>query len=129
MFFPEARIRVQVYGCPVDMRQSFDGLIALTRHALREDPVSGQLFVFFNRRSTLVKVLYWDRPDNAKSAPSMSFTPPPRYDWTWLSRPDPLPADPRSECFSGWRSGSLVCPDSRVGCASQRRHRSRIDEL
>ncbi|WP_353847440.1 IS66 family insertion sequence element accessory protein TnpB, partial [Accumulibacter sp.] len=51
MFFPEARIRVQVYGCPVDMRQSFDGLIALTRHALREDPVSGQLFVFFNRRS------------------------------------------------------------------------------
>jgi transposase len=36
-------------------------LIALTRHVLREDPVSGQLFVFFNRRSTLVKVLYWDR--------------------------------------------------------------------
>jgi transposase len=61
MFFPEARIRVQVYGCPVDLRQSFDGLIALTRHALREDPVSGQLFVFFNRRSTLVKVLCWDR--------------------------------------------------------------------
>lgn len=61
MFFPEARIRVQVYGRPVDLRQSFDGLVALTRHALREDPLSGQLFVFFNRRSTLVKVLYWDR--------------------------------------------------------------------
>lgn len=61
MFFPEARIRVQVYGRPVDLRQSFDGLVALTRHALRADPLSGQLFVFFNRRSTLVKVLYWDR--------------------------------------------------------------------
>ena len=61
MFFPEARIRVQVYACPVDLRQSVDGLIAATRHALREDPVSGQLFVFFNRRSTLVKVLYCDR--------------------------------------------------------------------
>jgi transposase len=61
MFFREAQIRVQVHGRPADLRQSFDGLIALTRSALREDPVSGQLFVFFNRRSTLVKVLYWDR--------------------------------------------------------------------
>lgn len=61
MCFPKARIRVQVYGRPVDLRQSFDGLIALTGQALREDPVSEQLFVFFNRRSTLVKVLYWDR--------------------------------------------------------------------
>ena len=61
MFFPEARIRVQVYGRPADLRQSFDGLVALTRHVLRQDPMSGELFVFFNRRSTLVKVLYWDR--------------------------------------------------------------------
>ncbi len=61
MFFPEARVRVQVHGRPADLRQSLDGLIALTRHALREDPVSGKRFVFFNRRSTLVKVLNWDR--------------------------------------------------------------------
>ena len=49
MFFPEARIRVQVYGRPADLRQYFDGLIALTRHALREDPVSGQLFARVRR--------------------------------------------------------------------------------
>ncbi len=61
MFFPEGQIRVQVSGRPVDLRNSFDGLYALTRHALAQDPLSGQLFVFFNRRATPVKVLYWDR--------------------------------------------------------------------
>ena len=50
MFFPEGAVRVHVYGQPVDMRQSFDGLYALTRHALGCDPLSGALFVFINRR-------------------------------------------------------------------------------
>ena len=43
------------------MRRSFDGLYALTRHELGQDPMSGALFVFINRRATQMKVLYWDR--------------------------------------------------------------------
>ena len=35
---------------PVDMRKSFDGLIAIVRNTLLEDPLSGNLFVFVNRR-------------------------------------------------------------------------------
>lgn len=61
MFFPEAGIRVFLYGQPVDMRKSFDGLYALARHGLQQDPLSGQLFAFVNRRGTQMKVLYWDR--------------------------------------------------------------------
>lgn len=61
MFFPEARVRVHLYGRPVDMRKSFDGLYALARHGLGLDPLSGHLFVFINRRATQMKVLYWDR--------------------------------------------------------------------
>ncbi len=61
MFFPEGQIRVHIYGRPVNMRKSFDGLIALTRNALCQDPLSGRLFVFMNRRGTQIKVLYWDR--------------------------------------------------------------------
>ena len=61
MFFPEGAVRVHVYGRPVDMRKSFDGLYALTRQALVCDPLSGELFVFINRRGTQMKVLYWDR--------------------------------------------------------------------
>ena len=61
MFFPEGHIRVYLYGEPVDMRKSFDGLYALARHGLRQDPLNGQLFVFVNRRATHIKVLYFDR--------------------------------------------------------------------
>ena len=43
---------VRVFLClaPADMRRSLDGLAALTREILREDPLSGHLFVYFNRR-------------------------------------------------------------------------------
>lgn len=61
MFFPEGQIRVHLYGQPVDMRKSFDGLYALTKRGLGQDPVSGQLFVYVNRRATHMKVLYFDR--------------------------------------------------------------------
>ena len=61
MFFPEGHIRVFLYGLPVDMRKSFDGLYALARHGLHQDPLSGHLFVFVNRRATQMKVLYFDR--------------------------------------------------------------------
>lgn len=61
MFFPEGQVRVHVYGRPVDMRKSYDGLYALTRQELDQDPLNGRLFVFINRRATQIKVLYWDR--------------------------------------------------------------------
>lgn len=61
MFFPEGHIRVFLYGLPTNMRKSFDGLYALARHDLHQDPLSGHLFVFVNRRGTQMKVLYFDR--------------------------------------------------------------------
>lgn len=53
--------RILVYGRPVDMRNGFDGLVALVRRGLLEDPLSGDLFVFLNRRGNVVKALLWDR--------------------------------------------------------------------
>ncbi|WP_430384213.1 IS66 family insertion sequence element accessory protein TnpB [Archangium violaceum] len=41
------------------MRKSFDGLSLLARQVLREDPLSGHFFVFFNRTRDMVKVLWW----------------------------------------------------------------------
>ncbi|HEY4969376.1 MAG TPA: IS66 family insertion sequence element accessory protein TnpB [Steroidobacteraceae bacterium] len=61
MFFPEGRIRVFLYGQPTDMRKSFDGLQALTRNAMGQDPLSGSLYVFVNRRGAQMRVLYFDR--------------------------------------------------------------------
>jgi transposase len=61
MFFPEDRVRVWLYARPTDMRKQFDGLAALARNQLNEDPMSGHVFVFINRRRTYMKVLYFDR--------------------------------------------------------------------
>lgn len=61
MFFPEGNVRVFLFGKPVDMRKSYDGLYALARDGLQQDPLSGHLFVFINRRATQMKVLYFDR--------------------------------------------------------------------
>ena len=54
MFFPEGQVRVYLYGRPVDLRKSFDGLYALTRHELRQDPSRGHRFVFLDRRATQI---------------------------------------------------------------------------
>jgi transposase len=43
------------------MRKSFDGLYALTRQGLDQDPLSGNLFAFINRRGSQMRVLYFDR--------------------------------------------------------------------
>ena len=61
MFFPEGQVRVYVYGQPVDMRRSFDGLYALAKNEMKLNPLSGHLFCFISRRGSIVKILYWDR--------------------------------------------------------------------
>jgi len=54
--------RIFAYAEPTDMRKSFNGLLALVQSVFRnQDPHSGALFVFRNRRGNYVKILSWDR--------------------------------------------------------------------
>ena len=57
--FPPA-VRIWVATAPADLRKSFDGLAEVVRQHLRSDPLSGHVFVFRNKRSDRVKLLYWD---------------------------------------------------------------------
>ena len=60
MLTPVAERRIRLCVAPADMRRSFDGLAALARNHLGEDPSGGDWFVFPNRRRTIVKVLSFD---------------------------------------------------------------------
>jgi transposase len=55
-----AATRIYLYRAPCDMRKSFDGLCGIIRSEINQDPFSGSLFVFCNRRRNMVKLLYWD---------------------------------------------------------------------
>jgi transposase len=62
--FPQLPAAVRVFLCtrPTDMRKSFDGLLGMVREFLGQDPLSGHLFLFLNRRCDRVKILFWE-PD------------------------------------------------------------------
>ena len=54
----------RIFACtkPTDMRKSFQGLLALTQESFRDqDPYSGAMYLFVNRRGNYVKILAWDR--------------------------------------------------------------------
>ena len=51
--------RIWVCVQPVDGRKSFDGLSAVVTTQLGRDPLSGDLFVFKNRRGDRLKILAW----------------------------------------------------------------------
>ena len=54
-------VRVFVAVEAADLRKGFDGLAQLSREVIEQDPLSGHLFVFANRKRDRVKILHWDR--------------------------------------------------------------------
>ena len=42
------------------MRKSYHGLSAMVRQILQEDPLTGALYIFINRRRTMLKALYFE---------------------------------------------------------------------
>jgi transposase len=53
-------VRVFAFPRPTDLRKGYNGLYSLVERGLRHDPLSGDLFLFVNRRRTACKVLLWD---------------------------------------------------------------------
>jgi transposase len=52
--------RIWLVAGHTDMRKGFGGLAALVQVQLKQDPFSGQVFIFRGRRGDRVKVLWWD---------------------------------------------------------------------
>lgn len=56
-----SRLRIFAAVESIDFRKGFDGLVQIVRDRFHQDPFSGDLFCFFNRRRDRVKILVWDR--------------------------------------------------------------------
>ena len=52
--------RFHLYRHPTDMRKGFDGLAGLVTSALQADPLSGDAYLFLNRRRNRLKLLVWE---------------------------------------------------------------------
>jgi len=52
--------RIYAYCAAIDMRKGYDGLAALVRQEMGQEPLSGALFLFTNRRRTHAKILWFD---------------------------------------------------------------------
>jgi transposase len=61
MLTPAPGLRIFLRREFTDMRIGIDGLANLTRNVLEQDPLSGHLFVFINRRADLLKALFFER--------------------------------------------------------------------
>jgi transposase len=51
--------RIWICVAAIDGRKSFDGLSAVVTNHLKRDPLSGDLFVFRNKRGDRLKILAW----------------------------------------------------------------------
>lgn len=54
-------LKIHLATTPVDMRKSYQTLGILVKNVLDKDPFCGHLFVFYNKRKDLVKILYWQK--------------------------------------------------------------------
>ena len=55
---PEAQVRI--YTKPMDLRKGARGLLVIIQTQIKANLWNGELFVFFNRQCSLVKIIFWD---------------------------------------------------------------------
>jgi transposase len=53
-------VRVFAYPEAIDLRKGYDGLFGLVKQGLARDPLSGEMYLFVNKKRTGCKVLVWD---------------------------------------------------------------------
>ena len=60
MIGPSGAVRVMVATKPVDFRKGAEGLAALVREVIHDDPFSGVVYVFRAKRADRIKLIFWD---------------------------------------------------------------------
>jgi len=58
---PDEHSRIYIKPGATDMRKSINGLCAIVQNQFKLDPYSSSIYLFSNRRSDRIKILYWNR--------------------------------------------------------------------
>jgi len=90
--FPAA-LKIYLAVEPVDMRKQFNGLWVVASEKLREDPKSGAVFAFTNKKRNRLKLLYWDGTGVWVLAKRLEEG---RFSWPTGRRADKLSITPES---------------------------------
>jgi transposase len=61
MFPVSSTLKFYLYSRAADMRKGFDGLSGLVISQMNRNPLSGDVYLFINRRRDRMKLLIWDR--------------------------------------------------------------------
>jgi len=114
---------VKIFLClaPTDMRKSIDGLAGLASNVLRQDPLSGHLFVFLGKRRDRLKLLYFDgdgyalwygrTSEKLDPAQLALFDTSPEEPVPQLPAPAPRPTATTSSVAKAGRHGRRRLPD------------------
>jgi transposase len=54
-------VRIFIQPGITDMRKQINGLSIFVEEEMKEDPMSGHLYMFCNKNRKRLKILYWDR--------------------------------------------------------------------
>jgi transposase len=94
------KTRIMVCTEAVDMRKSFDGLAAATRKIMGQDPESGSLFIFTNKRANRLKAIWWDQTGYA-----ILYK---RLEWGYFRLPSSLGEEARSVVISSQELSKIL---------------------
>ena len=61
MFIDPTKVKIYLKPGATDMRKSINGLSIMIQEAMASEPMSGDLYLFLNRRRNILKMLYWDK--------------------------------------------------------------------
>ena len=60
MYALTSTLNYYLYNSPTDMRMSFNGLCGIVQSRMRRSPISGEVFIFINKRRDHMKLLHWE---------------------------------------------------------------------
>ena len=60
MFGLTSTLNYYLYNSPTDMRMGFNGLNGLIQNRMQRNPLSGEVFIFINKRRDHMKLLHWE---------------------------------------------------------------------